>query len=131
MVSHFLCFAPSANASVTEKLAYYKGGLTAIDAAPRHELKHHYDERWYEDLRDCIGRCVRIYQDKHATEIQRTNRTLRSLRPAARAAPTSRNGRHDPEHHVAKRDGYEHAVNLLTEVSERYERVDASAEFAE
>ncbi|MGH3834900.1 MAG: DUF6880 family protein [Pseudonocardiaceae bacterium] len=32
---------------------------------------------------------------------------------------------------VAKRDGYEHAVSLLTEVSGCYERVGASAEFAD
>ena len=32
---------------------------------------------------------------------------------------------------VAKRDGYEHAVSLLTEVRECYERVGASAEFAD
>jgi hypothetical protein len=32
---------------------------------------------------------------------------------------------------VAKRDGYEHAVSLLTEVSECYERVGASTEFAD
>ncbi|HVE95499.1 MAG TPA: hypothetical protein VNA67_00665 [Pseudonocardiaceae bacterium] len=32
---------------------------------------------------------------------------------------------------VAKRDGYEHAVSLLTEVSGCYARVGASAEFAD
>jgi hypothetical protein len=92
VVNHFLRFSPRDNADTTEKLAYYKGYLTAMDAAPRHELKYHYDEHWYEDLRDCIGRCVTIYQDKRATEIQQTNRKLRSLQPTARAthtAPTS------------------------------------------
>lgn len=87
VVSHFLFFAPRENA--TENLAYYKGYLAAMEAAPRHELKYHYDKRWYKDLRDCIGRCVTIYQDKRATEIQQTHRNLRSLRPATQAAPTS------------------------------------------
>jgi uncharacterized Zn finger protein len=32
---------------------------------------------------------------------------------------------------VTKRDGYEQAVNLLTEVSECYERVGALVEFAD
>jgi hypothetical protein len=74
VVSHFLCFLPRDNASATEKLAYYKGYLTAMEAAPRHELTHHHDERWYEDLRDCIGRCVTMHQDKRTAEIQRSRR---------------------------------------------------------
>lgn len=89
VVSHFLCFTPRDNASTAEKLAYYKGYLTAIDAAPRHELKDHCDERWYEDLRDCIGRCVTLHQDERTTEMQRTSHNIRSLQQAAQAAPTS------------------------------------------
>jgi hypothetical protein len=89
VVSHFLCFSPRDNASATEKLAYYKGYLAAMDAAPRHELKDHYDKHWYEDLRDCIGRCVTMHQDKRTTETQQTHRNLRSLQPAAQAAQTS------------------------------------------
>ncbi|MGH3807409.1 MAG: hypothetical protein ACRDRU_12415 [Pseudonocardiaceae bacterium] len=89
VVNHFLFFSPKDNASITEKLAYYTGHLTAVDAAPRHELKYHYTEHWYEDLRDCIGRCVTLHQDKHATEIQQTHRNLRSFQPAAQAASTS------------------------------------------
>lgn len=93
VVSHFLRFAPRDNTSTTtEKLAYYKGYLTAMDAAPRHELKDHCDKHWYEDLRDCIGRCIIMYQDKRATEIQQTHRNLRSLQlatQATQAAPTS------------------------------------------
>lgn len=89
VVSHFLCFSPKDTASATEKLAYYKGYLAAMDTVPGHELKAHCDERWYEDLRDCIGRCVTIYQDRRAAEIQQTSRKLRSLQQAAHAAPTS------------------------------------------
>ncbi len=88
VVNHFLCFAPRDNANVTEKLAYYKGYLTAMEAAPRHELKDPWDERWYEDLRDCIGRCVTMHQDKRAAEIQRASHNFRSLQQAAQAAPT-------------------------------------------
>jgi hypothetical protein len=89
VVNHFLRFAPRDNASITEKLAYYKGYLAAMEAAPRHELKDHHDERWYEDLRDCIGRCVTTYEDKRAAEIQRASRNARSLRPATRATPAA------------------------------------------
>jgi hypothetical protein len=85
VISHFLCFAPRDNASTTEKLAYYKGYLTAIETASRHELKDHCDERWYEDFRDCIGRCVTTHQNNHAAETQQTHRNFRSLR----SAPTS------------------------------------------
>lgn len=89
VVNHFLWFTPRNNTSAAEKLAYYKGYLTAIDAAPRHERKDHWDERWYEDFRDCIGRCVTLHQDERATETQRTSHNLRSLQQAAQAAPTS------------------------------------------
>ncbi|MGH3832994.1 MAG: hypothetical protein ACRDRS_21570 [Pseudonocardiaceae bacterium] len=91
VVRHFLRSAPRDNASVAEKLAYCKGYLAAIEAAPTHELKYDQNWRWYEDLHDSIGRCVTIYQNERATEIQQANRDVQSLRPAApapHAAPT-------------------------------------------
>ncbi|MGH3429708.1 MAG: hypothetical protein ACRDQZ_19425, partial [Mycobacteriales bacterium] len=66
VVRHFLSFAPRDNASIVEKLAYYKGYLAAMEAAPTHDLDYRYDWRWYEDLHDCIGRCITIYQDERA-----------------------------------------------------------------
>ncbi|MBV9012742.1 MAG: hypothetical protein JO272_11960 [Pseudonocardiales bacterium] len=89
VASHFLRFLPRDDASVTEKLAYYQGYLTAIEAAPTQELKDRCDWRWYEDVRDCIGRCVSLYQDKHAADIQRANRSVRSLPPALRTTPAA------------------------------------------
>lgn len=92
VVRHFLCFTPRDNASAAEKLAYYKGYLTAIDTASRHDLKDRCNERWHEDLRDCIGRCITMHQDKHAPETQQTHHNFRSVRPTAQetqAAPTS------------------------------------------
>lgn len=91
VVSHFLRFSPRRNASAAQKLAYYQGHLAAMEAAPRHELKCPCDWRWYEDLRGCIGRCIKVYQDKYAAEIQQANRNVRTLQlvtPAAHAAPT-------------------------------------------
>lgn len=64
MVSHFLRFTPRNDASVTEKLAYYQGYLTALRTAPTHELKYHFDWCWYEDLYAYIGRCVTRYQNQ-------------------------------------------------------------------
>ncbi|MBV9162807.1 MAG: hypothetical protein JO281_14925 [Pseudonocardiales bacterium] len=92
VVSHFLRFSPRDNASAAEKLTYYKGCQAAMEAAPRHELKYRCDWRWYEDLCGCIGRCVSIYQDKRAAEIQQVDCNVRSLQRAARvthAAPIS------------------------------------------
>lgn len=63
-VRHFLSFAPRDNARIVEKLTYYKGYLAAMEAAPTRELNHSYDWRWYEDLHECIGRCITIYQDE-------------------------------------------------------------------
>jgi len=74
VVSHFLRFVPSDDASAAQKLAYYKGYLAVIEAVPTQELTHHYIRRWYEDLRECIGRCVTRYQDKYAADIQRAHR---------------------------------------------------------
>ncbi|MGH3865782.1 MAG: hypothetical protein ACRDQ4_06505 [Pseudonocardiaceae bacterium] len=91
VVRHFLRFTPRGNANVTEKLAYCKGYLTAVEAASRHELKYDCEWRWYEDLRSCISRCVTIYQDERSAEIQQAGRNVRSLPPTAqatRAAPT-------------------------------------------
>ncbi|MGH3827707.1 MAG: hypothetical protein ACRDQX_11120 [Pseudonocardiaceae bacterium] len=82
---HFLRFTPRTNASIAEKLAYYTGYLAAIEAAPTHELQHDHNWRWYEDLRDCIGRCVAMHQDERATETQQANRSIQPLPPTAQA----------------------------------------------
>jgi hypothetical protein len=73
VVRHFLRSFPWYGASTTHYLAYYRGYQTAIEAAPTHELTHPHDWQWYEDLRDCVGRCVDIYQEKQAEEIQQAN----------------------------------------------------------
>jgi hypothetical protein len=87
VVNHFVRFAPSDNASATEKLAYYKGYLAAMDAASRNELKDHDNERWYADFRDSISRCVTLYQDKHTAENQRARKLSTALPKLSQAAP--------------------------------------------
>jgi hypothetical protein len=91
VVSHFLRFSPRDNASAAQKLAYYKGHLAAMEAAPRHELQGQSDWRWYKDLCGCIGRCIKVYQDKRSTEIQQATHNVWALQlviPATHPAPT-------------------------------------------
>jgi hypothetical protein len=49
-------------------LAYYKGYLAAIEAAPQDGMMPVTGWDWYEDLCVSIGRCVSVQQQKHAAE---------------------------------------------------------------
>jgi hypothetical protein len=62
--------------SVAEKLAYYKGYAAAIDAAPKHELTDRAAQQWYDDLRDCIQRCVARFEERFTAETRQENGAL-------------------------------------------------------
>jgi hypothetical protein len=90
VVRHFLRFHPWSDTNTAGQLAYYKGYQAAIEAASTYELTSPCDWRWYDDLRDCVGRCVAIFEEKRTVEIQAARRAphhLHVVAPVAQATP--------------------------------------------
>lgn len=76
LVAHFLRFQPWRDPSTAEQLAYFKGYAAAIETAPKHELTDPAAQQWYDDLWDCIERCVARFEEKLAGETRQGNRRL-------------------------------------------------------
>ena len=72
VVSHFLRFHPWRTANTVHLLTYFTGYQAALEAAPadRRTDGGSWRRRWCEDMRDCIGRCVTLYQERHAAEVR-------------------------------------------------------------
>jgi hypothetical protein len=70
VVRHFLSHRPRHDATDADQLAYYTAYLAAIEAAPKQELTHPCHRRWYDELRDCLLRCVAVFRQR-AQVIQR------------------------------------------------------------
>jgi hypothetical protein len=54
--------------NANQRLAFFEGYLSAMEAAPKHELTHVSDWRWYEELRDYTANRVEKYRRRVATE---------------------------------------------------------------
>lgn len=66
VVRHFLRFYLWRDTNTAHLLAYFEGYQAALEAAPTDKLTNPSDRRWHEDLLDCIGRCVRQFQEERA-----------------------------------------------------------------
>lgn len=66
VVLHFLRFDPWDNTNTAHLRAYYEGYQRALDAAPANELEYAGNRRWFADMRDCVGRCARLFQEERA-----------------------------------------------------------------
>jgi hypothetical protein len=62
VVEHFLDRRPQRGASTADHVAYCRAYAAALEAAPKNDLTGDWQWRWYEDLRDSVGRCITAYQ---------------------------------------------------------------------
>lgn len=65
VVDHFMRFALRAGATDLERLTYYEAYVAALEAARGHSaglLGSAFAERWYQDLRDALLRCLERYR---------------------------------------------------------------------
>jgi hypothetical protein len=72
--------------AAADQLAYFEGYAAAIQAAPKHELAYPCGWRWYEDLRDCLRRCVTVLREQQQTQ-RRQEGPLQALPPISRRRP--------------------------------------------
>ena len=79
VVRHFLRYTLWRNKNTAHLLAYFEGYQAALHSAPTDELPYAFYRHWCADMRDCVSRCVRIYRERRAAEIQPVKRTVSTL----------------------------------------------------
>jgi hypothetical protein len=79
VVRHFMRFFLWRSTNTAHLLAYFEGYQAALETAPTDELTYESDQRWCADLRDCIARCVRQFQEMRTAEMQQAKSTVSTL----------------------------------------------------